>query len=238
MSSCVYGKKAVLEAINNGTLKSVYTIHGNEFVKKIDKKIEIVYQDKSFFKQYEKINHQNLIGVLKNKEKLKIHSDVKEFLNSFNLKTNQLVLFLDEIQDPGNFGAICRTASALGVDGIVYKKNNQVELNETVIKTSVGAVYNLNFLKTSNLVNILENFKKEGFWILCSSLTEKSMALNKFKTKFDKVVLIVGNEENGVSSLLQKKSDVILNIPMENNVQSLNVSVATGILLHYIKNLT
>lgn len=238
MSNLVFGKKAVIEAIENNKLKEVYCLNNNDLIKKMSNKIKVIIKDKHFFNQYD-LNHQFIIGLLKNDFSVKVLEDFKVFFDNVVKKQSKksIILILDEIQDPGNFGAICRTCDAFNVDGIIFKKNNQVQINETVIKTSLGAVSNLNLLRVSNLTNAIEALKKHDYWSICTSLENRSVELSKFKTNFDKIALIMGNEENGVSQLIQKKADVLLKIKMEGTVQSLNVSVCTGILLHYLKNI-
>lgn len=236
MKNLVFGFKAVLENVKNNKIKIVYCYNENDVKNKLSKfkNVSIEFKNKDFFKEFDNINHQYIIGVMNNENRINIFDNTKTFLD--NIKSQKpLILMLDEVQDPGNFGAICRTSSALGVDGIIYKKNNQCQINETVIKTSVGAIYNLNFLRVSNLHQTIEQLKNEGYWILTSTLNEKSLDLTKFKNNFDKKVLVIGNEEKGVSKLIEKSSDVLLKINMNNSVQSLNVSVATGILLYELK---
>ena len=231
----IFGKKALVEAISQNKVQEIYSLNNNEFVKEVKNKVKVIFKDQKFFSNFKNVNHQNLIGLLK--DNIKIYDGIESYFENETLENKESFLMLDEIQDPGNFGAICRTCSALDVKTIIYKKNNQVQINDTVIKTSLGTVNNIKFVRVNNLVNTLEFLKNKGFWSLCTSLNEKSIDLQKFKTKFDKYVLIVGNEENGVSQLVQKKSDISLKIEMKNNVQSLNVSVATAIFLYHLKNL-
>lgn len=238
MKNYVFGKKAVFEAIDSNQIKEVYYLNWSDEYKKNNNKVKFFKKDKSFFNDFS-INHQNIIGLLKAEHSVKISENFNDFYDVIKTKNSKksIILMLDEIQDPGNFGAICRTCNAFNIDGIIFKKNNQVQINETVIKTSLGAVKDLNLLRVSNLQNTIETFKKEGYWSICTSLEARSVELNQFKTNFDKIILIMGNEEYGVSSLIQKKADILLKIKMEGTVQSLNVSVSTGIFLHYLKNL-
>lgn len=235
----VFGKKAVIEALKNNKIKEVYLLNNNlnEF-KEYQTKVKFLFKDKNFFNNFD-LNHQFIIGQLRENNSVKIFENFNDFFKKIkeSNKEKSIILILDEIQDPGNFGAICRTCDAFGIDGLIFKKNNQVQINDTVIKTSLGTVYNLNFLRVTNILNVMGNLKKENYWTITTSLENRSVELQKFNTSFSKIALIVGNEENGVSQLIQKKSDVLLKIPMNGSVQSLNVSVATGIFLHYLKNL-
>ena len=142
---------------------------------------------------------------------------------------------LDSIQDPHNFGAILRTCDAFGVDAVVYKDDNQTQINDFVIKTSMGAINNLNLFKVTNFARAIELLKKSGYWIYASTLNKK--AIDNTKVNYnDKTVIIVGNEHSGISKLTEKNSDELITINMYGNVQSLNVSVAAGILIYEAKN--
>ena len=142
---------------------------------------------------------------------------------------------LDSFQDPHNFGAILRTCDALGIDAVIYKDDNQAQINDFVIKTSMGAVNNLNLFKVTNFARTIELLKKSGYLIYASTLNEK--AIDNTKVNYnDKTVIIIGNEHSGISKLTEKNSDELITINMYGNVQSLNVSVAAGILIYEAKN--
>lgn len=235
----IFGKKACFEAISNELIDELFVLESpkSSYLLNNFKNVKITIKDKNFFNKFKKINHQNFIGLIKKENKIKIFNNFEFFLNSLVNKEKSLILILDEIQDPGNFGAICRTCEAFGVEGIIFKKNNQSQINQTVIKTSLGSVYNLKFLLVANLSIVLDLLKKKDFWIISSSLSEKSLELNRFNDNFKKIALVVGNEEKGINNLILKKSDFILKIKMYGKIQSLNVSVSTGILLNHLKQL-
>ncbi|MCF0217474.1 MAG: 23S rRNA (guanosine(2251)-2'-O)-methyltransferase RlmB [Malacoplasma sp.] len=232
-----FGKKAVLDAFKNKVLKKVYYANDFSELKEFQSNhIETIKVNKSFFNQFD-VNHKFIMGVSNQKE-FCVETEFNNFINKVekHQSNKKIILILDEIQDAGNFGAICRTCSAFDVCGIVFKKNNQVQINDFVIKTSLGTVNYLNFLKTSNLNEVVKKLKNNGFWIVCTTLNEKSIALSKFKSDIDKFAIIVGNENNGVSPILQKNSDFLIKIDMSNYVQSLNVSVSVGIIIYYLLN--
>lgn len=238
MEKYIFGKKSILEAYNLNKLIRVHTkISFPEISDFKAKGIEVIFhKDNKFFNQFN-VNHQNIVGVIETKDKY-FTEDISEFIENIESKLNdkKIILMLDEIQDGGNFGSILRTCSGFDVDGIIFKKDNQVQINDLVIKTSMGAFDSLNLLRVSNLSNTLDKLKKMGYWIVSTSLQEDSVDISKQKTNFDKQVLIVGNENNGVSKNLINKSDITLKIPMNiNGVQSFNVSVSVGILLYYLK---
>jgi 23S rRNA (guanosine2251-2'-O)-methyltransferase len=141
-----------------------------------------------------------------------------------------LVLILDSIQDPHNLGAIFRTAECAGVDGIIITINQSSPITETVEKISAGAVSYLKICKVNNLVQIIERLKKEGYWIVGSMLTSESKNYTDIDFNMP-LAVIVGNEEKGIRKLVAENCDFLSKIPMKGKIDSLNVSVATGILL-------
>ena len=179
-------------------------------------------------------NHQGMMpwNNHENPQTEKIHYLSSRVTTS--LKKRKVIVQLDEISDTGKFGAIIRSCDAFGVDGIIIKNKNQAEVNEYVIKASTGAIYNSNILRVTNLGTTIKALKENNFWIVSTTLDD-SKNLNETKFDFDCCV-ILGNEKNGISQKLIEHSDFKINIPMFGSVQSLNVSVATGIILNYIKN--
>lgn len=232
-----FGKKAVLEAYKQNDLSEVFYISYFDEINQLRRdNIKLTKVNKKFFEKYD-VKHQNILGISK-ESSLVIETELNVFIYKIN-NTNskkKIILVLDEIQDPGNFGAICRTCKSFQVAGIIFKKNNQIQINETVIKTSLGTVNYLNLLRVNNLSETLNKLKKEGYWTICTALDEKSRDLSSFKSDIDKIVLIVGNENKGVSELIKKESDFLIKIEMDDSVQSLNVSASTAIVLYYLKH--
>lgn len=147
---------------------------------------------------------------------------------------NSLVVMLDHIEDPHNFGAIIRTCEAAGVEYIIIPDNRSVEVNSTVIKTSVGTVFNMNIIKVTNLVNTIKYLKKNGFWVVGTDMTGTDYDSIDYKGN---TCIIVGNEGKGMSRLVSESCDFIASIPMLGEVNSLNASVATAIVIfEAIKN--
>lgn len=144
-----------------------------------------------------------------------------------------LIVMLDSIEDPHNFGAILRTAAALRVDGIIIAKKNQVAVNSTVVKVSVGGVAYVPVCQVDSLGQSLNELKKVGYKIIATVCEPKAKEYNKFNFDFP-TCLILGNEHKGIRPNLQKKSDHALYIPMSNNITSLNVSVSCGIILSQV----
>lgn len=237
MSKYVLGKKGVLENIKKGLISKVYVKHSFPELINLSNiyDFQIIYnKDISFFNKFDS-NHQFVVGELKGISNNNF-TDYSLFIKEINeINGNKLILMLDELQDSGNFGSIIRTAESFGCLGIIYKKNNQVQINDIVIKTSAGAITNIRFLKTVNLSNIISKLKEDGFWIISSSLDNDSKYISDFSINFENICLIIGNENKGISRSLINESDLKIKIPMLGTTQSLNVSVSTGILLYYLK---
>ena len=175
-------------------------------------------------------NHQGIIVEVAPHE----YSSLDEIINAAKGKQQPLILILDEIEDPHNFGAILRSADAFSVDGVIIKSKNQVPLNWTVAKVSTGAIEYVKVAQVANLSNAIKTLKDNGFWIYAADGSGKD---SYEKLNYNgAVALIVGSEGRGISQLVMKNSDFIIKIPMTGHVNSLNVSVSTGILLSRIRN--
>lgn len=228
----LFGKKALEDAINNHLeFEMVYLTANQQQLIKLLKSNNILYQivNANFFNNLTNVKKtQDVAFILKQTNR---PIDLKVLLEQLSKKDKSLILMLDEIQDLGNLGAILRTADAFNVDAVIYKSNNQANpFNEIVIKTSTNAVSYLTLCEVTNLNQAIEKLKNHGFWIYASCLDNDSTNYHN-QSYANKTVLIVGNEHKGVSQLVLKNSDVKIHIPQFGNVQSLNVSVATGILL-------
>jgi 23S rRNA (guanosine2251-2'-O)-methyltransferase len=154
---------------------------------------------------------------------------LENIISGAKSSSNPLILILDSIQDTHNVGAILRTAECSGVNGVIVTKYNSAPINATVVKTSAGATEHVKIAQVNNLANTIKVLKESGFWIVGSSLDDA-----KLYTEVDftvPIALIVGNEEKGIRKLTADKCDFMVKIPMAGKLQSLNVSVATGILL-------
>lgn len=143
-----------------------------------------------------------------------------------------VVIMLDHLNDPHNFGAICRTAEAFGVSTIVYPKNRAVQLTPSAVKSAAGATENLIFSQVTNLRQSIDRLKDAGYWIYAAS---SNIGEPIHAASFNRpMVLVCGSEESGISPGLKKTIDAYVHIPMKGKTSSLNVSVATGIILSKI----
>lgn len=154
-----------------------------------------------------------------------------EYANLADLINFDKLIILDHLQDPHNFGAIIRTAEALGVKGIIIPKNRSVSINETVMKVSAGALNYVKICMESNLVNVIDKLKSLNYFIYGTDMAGKDYHEVSYANK---TVLVIGSEGDGISDLVKKNCDEIVTIPMVGNINSLNASVATAIILSEI----
>ncbi len=146
-------------------------------------------------------------------------------------KKNPIIVMLDHLEDPHNFGAIIRTCEALGADAIIIPKDRNVSVNATVVKTSAGAIYDMPIIAVSNLLNSINKLKDMDYWIIGTDMTGEDY------TKLDynmPICLIIGNEGHGMSKILKDNVDFMAKIPMVGKINSLNASVSLGIVLSRI----
>ncbi len=145
---------------------------------------------------------------------------------------DEIVVLLDHIEDPHNFGAIIRTCEAAGIKSIIIPKDRQVQINSTVMKTSVGTLDNMNIISVSNLGYAIDKLKEHGFWVYGTALEN---SVDYRDVDYDgKVAIIIGNEGSGISNIVSKKCDYLIKIPMYGKTNSLNASVAAGVVIYEV----
>ena len=221
----IYGKNVAHEYLDsNKKIDRVFlsnNFNDNEIISKIRRK-NIRCKTLSKFDMDKKVNglHQ---GIILEVEDYK-YSSLEELLSI----ENGFLVMLDHIEDPHNFGAIIRTCEAAGVDLIIIPDKRSVDVNSTVIKTSVGTAFNVKIAKVSNLVNTINMLKKKGFWLIGTDMEGTNYDTIDYKGN---TCIIVGNEGSGMSRLVCDNCDFIATIPMEGEVNSLNASVATAIVV-------
>lgn len=157
------------------------------------------------------------------------HSNLDSIINS---ELDDVVVILDHLEDPHNLGAIIRTCEAAGIRSIILSKNRQVQVNATVMKTSAGTLQNINIVSVSSIANCIDTLKNSGYWIVGTSLLDSV----DYKTVdySGKIAIVIGNEGSGISSLVAKKCDFLVKIPMYGKTNSLNASVAAGIMIYEV----
>ncbi len=225
----VYGRNVAKELLEKNKKINKIILQENfddkELISLIENcNFEIEYAKKQKMDNLSNGNHQGIILNIPD-YKYKQLSDV--------LKNDpKFIVVLDHLEDPHNLGAIIRTCEAASVDAIIIPKDRQVQINSTVMKTSVGTLDNVDIVCVPNIVNTLNELKDNGFWVVGTSLN----------TDFDyrdvdysfKTVLVIGNEGSGMSRLVEKTCDYVVKIPMYGTTNSLNASVAAGIMIYEI----
>lgn len=222
----IYGKNVVNEALKEQTKVKKVIVSTNFSDKDILKKLNNIDANIEHRKPFEldKIvdgNHQGIILDVEDYD----YVDIDELLE----KNNPLLVILDHLEDPHNFGAIIRTCEAAGVDGIIIPKNRSVEVNSTVMKTSAGALNHMKIAQVTNLKNTMDYLKRQGFWIVGTDMGGTPYTNLDYQGK---IAIITGSEGFGMSRLVKDNCDFIATIPMYGKVNSLNASVATAIIVY------
>jgi len=153
-----------------------------------------------------------------------VYTDINDVYN----KENAFVIILDHIEDPHNLGAIIRTSEAAGVDRIVITKDRCCDVNATVMKTSAGALSKIKVSMVTNLSSTMKALKKNGFWIIGTDMNGTDYKKIDYKGK---IAIVIGSEGTGMSRIVKEECDFISEIPMKGKVNSLNASVAAGIII-------
>ncbi len=173
-------------------------------------------------------NHQGIIAFASVKE----YSSVEDILNIAKEREEPpFIIILDEIEDPHNLGAIIRTAECAGVHGIIIPKRRSAGLSGTTGKASAGAVEYMAVARVTNITRTIEDLKKEGIWIYGTDMSGQTWCKADLKGA---IALVIGNEGKGISHLVKEKCDVMLSLPMQGKINSLNASVASGIIVYEI----
>ena len=222
----IYGKNVALEYLKRDLKIDKAYLYKNFNDENIvsslkSKKIKIEWLDKKDLDHLCPDNHQGIVLRVQDFE----YSDIDEMIN----KDDSLVVILDHIEDPHNFGAIIRTCEAALVDGIIIPKNRGVSVNPTVIKVSTGAILNTKIARVTNLVNTMEYLKSKGFWIVGTDMDGTDYTEIDYSGK---IALVIGNEGKGMGDLVSKNCDFIASLPMRGTTNSLNASVAAGIMIY------
>jgi 23S rRNA (guanosine2251-2'-O)-methyltransferase len=210
-------------------------IQSNRKDKRVAELINSLTRQKIPFFSYDRNNldriakgevHQGVISEVKLTPTLNEESLLK--LISENL-SKPLLLILDSIQDPRNLGACLRSANAAGVDYVIINKDGSAPINGLVHKTSAGAINSLKIFHVTNLSRTIKNMQKRGIWVIGLDGNSKSTIYDV--NLCDAVAIVVGAEGKGIRRLVKESCDQVVTIPMSGNIESLNVSVATGIAL-------
>ena len=233
----IEGRNAVLEAFRSGkTIDRLFVLDGCQdgpvlTIKREAKKQDtlIRYVDKERLDQLSETGkHQGVIAYAAAYD----YAEVEDILNAAKEKgEDAFIVLLDNIEDPHNLGAIIRTAHQAGAHGIIIPKNRAVGLTATVARTSAGALNYLPVAKVTNLSKTIEDLKKEGLWFAAADMDGQEMYDANLTGP---IGLVIGSEGEGVSRLVKEKCDFSVSIPMKGQIDSLNASVAAGVLCYEI----
>lgn len=233
----IEGRNAVLEAFRSGkTIDKLFVLDGCQdgpvrtIVREARKHDTIInFVDKERLDQLsETKKHQGVIAVAAAYE----YAEVEDILKNAEEKGEPPFIFiLDNIEDPHNLGAIIRTANQAGAHGVIIPKRRAVGLTATVARTSAGALNYTPVAKVTNLVKTMEDLKKKGLWFVCADMDGDVMYDVNMKGP---IGLVIGNEGEGVGRLVKDTCDFTARIPMKGDIDSLNASVAAGVLAYEI----
>lgn len=233
----IEGRNAVMEAFRSGKcIDKLFVLDGCQdgpvlSIKREAKKQDTVirYVNKERLDQMSETGkHQGVIAYAAAYD----YAEVEDIMQSAKDKGEDPFIFLlDNIEDPHNLGAMIRTAHLAGAHGVIIPKNRAVGLTATVARTSAGALNYLPVAKVTNLAKTIEDLKKEGLWFVCADMDGTIMYDLNLKGP---IGLVIGSEGEGVGRLVKEKCDLIASIPMKGQIDSLNASVAAGVLAYEI----
>lgn len=235
--SMIEGRNPVIEAFRSGkTIDKLFLLDGCQdgpvlTIKREAKKqgCLVKYVTKERLDQLSETGkHQGVIAQMSAYE----YADVEDMLELAKQRGEDPFLFLlDNIEDPHNLGAIIRTANLAGAHGVIIPKNRAVGLTATVAKASAGALHYTPVAKVTNLKRTIEELKKQGLWFVCADMDGEIMYQLNLKGP---IGLVIGNEGEGVGRLIKETCDFTASIPMKGDIDSLNASVAAGVLSYEI----
>ena len=220
----VYGKNVAKEILQKpNTIKKAYIYENfsdDEILKQLKNfNVSCKFLDKKALDDMEEGNHQGIILEIDDYK----YTFIDELLNK------DIVIILDHLEDPHNFGAIIRTCEAAGINSIIIPKDRSVKVNATVMKTSAGTLENVDICMVSNIVNAIKTLKDNGFWIIGTDMEGTDYRKIDYKGK---IAIVIGNEGKGLSRLTEENCDFVAKIPMYGTVNSLNASVAAALVIY------
>ena len=233
MSEYIYGRNATIEALrSNRSISTIYISSQSKNNKDIidlasNKNITIEYKDKSFLDKIYN-NNQGVIAKVFQYE----YSSLDKIIN--NDEEYPIIVILDGIEDPHNFGAILRTCEIVKASGVIIPKNRSVSVTPTVAKVACGGVENVNIAMVTNLTQTIKTLKEKGYWIVGAEALDNAKNLWDMDFKM-KTCLVIGSEGKGISRLVREECDFLIKIPMWGKINSLNASVSCAVILYEIR---
>lgn len=229
-----FGRRTVHELLLSSVQVKVIDIIDSVQSKKLDQIVELAISKRILIKKHDRkvldqiVNTNNHQGIIAHYE-TPTPWELTDLVHHARESDHCSLLIFDGIEDPQNLGAVIRSAEVLGASGVIFRKKRSAELNPVAMKASAGSAFRLPVVIVSNIDQTVRLLKKNGFWIYGLDLTG---AASIWDTKFSgHTAFVMGNEEVGISKLLQKRCDQLIHIPQVGKVGSLNVSVATGIVM-------
>ena len=225
----VYGRNVAKELLENGKIVQKIILQDGFSDKEINsliekRKVPVQYKSKREIDRLAPGVHQGIILFIPDYK----YKDISDVLDD----EAKFFVILDHLEDPHNLGAIIRTCEAAKADAIIMPKDRQAQVNSTVMKTSAGTLDNVSIVTVTNLVSTIDELKKNGFWIVGTAL-EDSVDYRSIDYS-GKIALVIGNEGSGMSKLVKNACDFIAKIPMYGTTNSLNASVASGIMIYEV----
>lgn len=232
----IEGKNAVREAIkNNLTINKImidksFAARKDEIISEaVKNKIKIEYLSKNTLDKKSKTQkHQGFIAETVDYQYCNVE-DILKFAKEKN--EAPFIVLLDGIEDPHNFGAIIRSCECAGVHGIIIPKNRSVQVNETVIKTSTGAITNMLIAKVTNIKDAIDELKQNNIWVYAAETGGEKIYKQKLNGS---IAIVIGSEGYGVRPIVKNHCDGIVTLPLKGKINSLNASVACGIIIFEI----
>ena len=236
-NNIICGKNPVLEALRSGKeIDRLLVAHGarggtiKEIIAKCSKKgvliKEVSPQKLDFY--CAGANHQGVALMLASRKYCSVQ-DILSYASGNG--EDPFLIICDEIEDPHNLGAIIRTAEVCGVHGIIIPKRRSASLNATVAKTSAGALEYMMVARVTNIAATIDELKQKGIWVFGADMNGEDYSLTDYKVP---CALVIGNEGKGIGPLVSKKCDKIISLPMKGKINSLNASVAAGVLMYKV----
>ena len=215
----VYGKNVLYE-IDRSKIKKAYISRNDYMAYLKENNIKYEYVDKNRLDKMVGGVHQGIV------------LDIFDYsYYTFDDIEGDFIVMLDHLTDPHNFGAIIRTCESKGIKTIIIPKDRSVLVNDTVYKTSEGAIDNVKIVMVTNLINTINKLKEMNYFVYCADMDGEDYSEIDYPNK---LCVVIGNEGKGVSDVILKSSDFVASIPMSGKINSLNASVSCGIVLSYI----
>lgn len=232
----VYGINVAREVLSNQAhnVLEIYILQGKttnevDFIAQTARKAKMIVRslpDKKFREYVGPAKHQGIILKMKSFEYVSLDQILEN-----TKKENPSILIMEQLEDPHNVGAIIRSATAMGVAGIVMLNHHQAPVNATSYKTSAGTIGRIPICRVGNIANVIQTLKKKKYWIAGLDMEGESVVDNH-QISDSPMAFIVGNEGSGLKESTRNACDFLISIPMENNIESLNASVSAAIIMY------